>query len=84
MAGRFEGLSDLEWKLFEELLPQPSEKRGRGMPHSPFRKVLNTQHLRADYWLPMVRYPARRTMGIKKFCSSLALRDGAKMEHWKN
>jgi transposase len=43
MAGRFEGLSDLEWKLFEDLLPQPSEKRGRGMPHVPFCKVLNTQ-----------------------------------------
>lgn len=43
MAGRFEGLSDLEWKLFEDLLPQPLEKRGRGMPHVPFRQVLNTQ-----------------------------------------
>jgi transposase len=43
MAGRFEGLSDLEWKLFEDLLPHPLEKRGRGMPHVPFRKVLNTQ-----------------------------------------
>ena len=43
MAGRFEGLSDLEWKLFEDLLPQSPEKRGRGMPHAPFRKVLNTQ-----------------------------------------
>lgn len=43
MAGRFEGLSDLEWKLFEDLLAQPPEKRGRGMPHVPFRKVLNTQ-----------------------------------------
>ncbi len=40
MAGRFEGLSDLEWKLFEDLLPQPPEKRGRGMPHVPFRVVL--------------------------------------------
>lgn len=43
MAVRFEGSSDLKWKLFEDLLPQPPEKRGRGMPHVPFRKVLNTQ-----------------------------------------
>ena len=42
MAGRFEGLSDLEWKLFEDLLPQFSEKRGRGMPRVAFRNVLNT------------------------------------------
>jgi len=43
MAGRFKGLSDLEWRLFEDLLPQIPEKRGRGMPHIPFRQVLNTQ-----------------------------------------
>ena len=43
MAGRFEGLSDLEWKLFEDLLPQSPEKRGRGMPRVAFRNVLNTQ-----------------------------------------
>jgi transposase len=41
MAGRFEGLSDLEWKLFEDLLPEP-EKRGQGMPHAPYRHVMNT------------------------------------------
>jgi transposase len=43
MAGRFEGLSALEWKLFEDLLPQSPQKRRRGMPHVPFRQVLNTQ-----------------------------------------
>ncbi len=41
MAGRFEGLSDLEWKLFEDIFPVP-EKQGRGMPHVPFRYVLNS------------------------------------------
>lgn len=41
MAGRFEGLSDLEWKLFEDIFPVP-EKRTKGMPHSPFRNVLNS------------------------------------------
>lgn len=42
MAGRFEGLSNLEWALFEDIFPKSSEKRDRGMPHSPFRYVLNT------------------------------------------
>jgi transposase len=41
MAGRFEGLTDLEWKLFEDLFPEP-EKKGKGMPHAPFRTVVNT------------------------------------------
>ena len=42
MAGRFEGVSDLEWKLFEDVLPKEPEKRGKGMPHVPYRFVLNT------------------------------------------
>jgi Putative transposase of IS4/5 family (DUF4096) len=41
MAGRFEGLSDLEWRLFEDIFPPVPPKRGRGMPHAPFRKILN-------------------------------------------
>src|SRR5499433_914338 len=42
MAGRFEGVSDLEWRLFEDVFPPAPPKRGRGMPHAPFRKILNT------------------------------------------
>ena len=42
MAGRFEGVSDLEWRLFEDIFPPAPPKRGRGMPHVPFRKILNT------------------------------------------
>ena len=42
MAGRFEGLSDLEWKLFEDVFPTEPEKRGKGMPHAPYRHVLNS------------------------------------------
>ena len=42
MAGRFEGVSDLEWHLFEDVFPPAPPKRGRGMPHAPFRKLLNT------------------------------------------
>lgn len=41
MAGRFEGMSDDQWLVFEALLPKPA-KRGRGMPHAPFRCVLNS------------------------------------------
>jgi transposase len=42
MAGRFEGLSDFEWKLFEDIFPQTPKKRSRGMPPVPFRYVLNS------------------------------------------
>ena len=42
MPGRFEGLSDIEWKLFEDIFPISPEKRGKSMPHTPFRYVLNT------------------------------------------
>ncbi|MEO1560747.1 MAG: transposase, partial [Cyanobacteria bacterium J06632_19] len=36
------GLSDLEWKLFEDVFPPDPEKRGKGMPHVPYRHVLNS------------------------------------------
>lgn len=42
MSGRFTGLSDLEWELFAKIFETPGKKRGRGMPPSPFRKVINT------------------------------------------
>ena len=42
MPGRFEGLNDLEWKLFQDIFPQKLEKRSRGMPPTPKRYVLNT------------------------------------------
>ena len=42
MAGCFEGLSNLEWSLFEDIFPKPPEKREPGIPHSSFRSVLNT------------------------------------------
>ena len=42
MAGRFDGLSDLEWKLFEDLFPAPPAKRNRGKQPTPTRFTLNT------------------------------------------
>ena len=42
MAGTFEGLSDLEWKLFADLFPPEPTKRGRGMPQTSCRQVVDT------------------------------------------
>jgi len=42
MAGRFDGLRDVAWQLFADMFPSPPPRRGRGMPHTPFRKVVNT------------------------------------------
>ena len=42
MAGRFEGVSDLKWRLFEDVLPPAPPKRGRGMPPASLRTMLNT------------------------------------------
>ncbi|MDE5069738.1 MAG: hypothetical protein O4861_06105 [Trichodesmium sp. St16_bin4-tuft] len=33
---RFEKLSDIEWKLFKDIFPLSPEKRGKGMPDTPF------------------------------------------------
>jgi len=42
MAGRFEGLSDVEWNPFADIFPPEPPVRGRGLPHTPFRQVVNT------------------------------------------
>ena len=42
MAGRFEGVSDLAWRLFEDIFPPAPQQRWRGMPHASLRKILNT------------------------------------------
>ena len=42
MAGRFEGVSDLEWRLFADILPPAPPQRGRGMPHVSFRQIFTT------------------------------------------
>ena len=42
MAGRFAGVSALEWRLCEDIFPPAPPKRGRGIPHVPFRKIRNT------------------------------------------
>jgi hypothetical protein len=42
MAGRFEELSDLEWKLFEDIFPKQPLKRRKGMPHAPYRYAFNS------------------------------------------
>ena len=42
MAGTFEGLTELEWKLLADIFPPALPNRGRGLPHTPFRNVVNT------------------------------------------
>jgi transposase len=40
--GRFEGLNDEQWSIIEGLMPETPEKRGKGYPHVPWRKVCNS------------------------------------------
>jgi len=42
MAGRFEGFTDEQWAKIEGFVPKEPAKRGKGMPHAPWRKILNT------------------------------------------
>jgi transposase len=42
MADAFAGQSDLTWPPFADLFPSEPSKQGRGMPHTPFRNVVNT------------------------------------------
>lgn len=40
MSGRFEGVSDAQWNIVKQLLPQQPKRVGR--PHPDLRKVFNT------------------------------------------
>ena len=72
MAGRFEGLSDLEWKLFEDVITEVGEKRGRGMPHAPLRHVLNTLMYVLITGCRPCDVPNSCNLGIKKFSPQVA------------
>jgi transposase len=42
MAGTCEGFTELEWTLLADIFPPEWPKRGRGLPHTPFRHLVNT------------------------------------------
>lgn len=42
MAGRFEGVTDIEWRLFQDLFPEPPPRPKGGRPFVDPRTVLNT------------------------------------------
>ncbi len=42
MAGKFTGLTDVEWAVIEPLLPERPKKSRKGRPHAFFRDILNT------------------------------------------
>jgi len=39
MSGRFEGLTEAQWTLFEPLLPKDSPVSSKGKPHTPWKNV---------------------------------------------
>lgn len=42
MSGRFEGLTDAQWRLLQPLLPKDPPERPKGKPHTPWRNVCNS------------------------------------------
>jgi hypothetical protein len=72
MAGRFEGLSDLEWKLFEAIFPPDPPKRGRGMPPTPLRPVVNSLIYILITRLPLVRSSVWAPVGLEERGASAA------------
>ncbi|MBU1345246.1 MAG: transposase [Proteobacteria bacterium] len=41
MPGTFKGLTNVQWEVLKPLLPSEPEKRGKGMPHADWRKIIN-------------------------------------------
>lgn len=42
MTGKFDGLTDEQWKIMEPFFPTIEKKRGCAHRHAPWRNVLNT------------------------------------------
>ena len=72
MAGRFEGLSDLEWQLFADILPPPPMQRGRGMPPTPWRRVVTTLLYVLITGCRWCDIPRGAPLGLEECCASLA------------
>lgn len=65
MAGRFEGLTDVERELFRNIFPS-GEQGGRGRPAAPSRNILNPLLACPDCRMQVARPSARAAMGVKK------------------
>ena len=72
MAGRFDGLSDIEWQLFADIFPPAPLRRSRG--DAPYAPSQSRQHLalRADHRLSLVRSSPGASMGVQKCGASVA------------
>ena len=42
MLGKFKGLSDIDWKLFEDIFPISPQKRGKRVPHIAVEAKIRT------------------------------------------
>jgi transposase len=65
MSGKFEGLTDEQWKVLEPLFPRINKKRGCAHKHVPWRNVLN-----ATLWVLITGarwcdIPAKENFGSK-------------------
>ncbi|MGX9726191.1 MAG: hypothetical protein ACTFAK_04085 [Candidatus Electronema sp. VV] len=69
MAGRFEGLTDVEWEVFRNIFPS-EEQGGRGRPAAPSRNILNSLLACPDCRMQAARPSAGAATGIKKLKSA--------------
>ena len=72
MAGRFDGLSDLEWQLFADMFPPATAAAGPW--DAPYALSQGRQYLalRADHRLSLVRSPPWPPMGVQECGTSVA------------
>ena len=67
MAGRFEGLSDLEWKLFEDIFPETPKKRSLRYASYSISLCVEQPAVYINNGMSMVRSTTRKYLGIQKF-----------------
>ena len=71
MAGRFEGLRDLEWRLFADIFPPDTTETRPWDAACTFSDGMAYFALRFDDRLSLVRGPTWATMGVEERDASL-------------
>ena len=79
MTGKFEGLTDVQWDLLKPLMPPDPPKRGKGKPHTPWRKICNT-----IFWVKKKRWQVERAIAwLQRKYRRLVVRWERRTKYWK-
>ena len=83
MAGRFEGLSELEWRLFVDIMPPESDQARAGDAAYAVSQGRQYVAVSLDHRLSLVRYAAGTSAGLQRVRPIAGCSVGRPMAPWQ-